>query len=118
MSDTALRELERRWKESGSLADEAAFLAARMRRGELDRERLEVAAWAGRPAACALTRLAPAPDDPLPLVTGLAAWSPALVVRGVNLAVAAALLGAELDPDAARALDLSARWIESQTWAY
>lgn len=113
MSDTALRELERRWQESGSPADEAAYLAARLRQGELDRIQLEVAAWAGRRAASSLTQVPSGPDDPLLLVIGLAAWSHALVVRGVNLAVSAALTGADPDPDAAQALDLSARWVEA-----
>lgn len=67
MSDERLRELERRWRESGDDADERAYLAERVRRGGLDgralllmeavwektasREDLEVLAYAGDPLA-------------------------------------------------------------------
>ena len=44
MSDQRLRELERRWKESGSPDDEAAYLLERVRVGDLTRERLHLAA--------------------------------------------------------------------------
>ena len=44
MSDQKLRDLERRWKETGSPDDEAAYLLERVRAGELSRERLELAA--------------------------------------------------------------------------
>ena len=43
MSDAKLRELERRWKESGAVEDEAAYLLERVRVGDLTRERLELA---------------------------------------------------------------------------
>lgn len=51
MSDERLRQLERRWKETGSAEDEAVFLLARVRAGELTRERLELAAFCGSPGA-------------------------------------------------------------------
>jgi len=51
MADDRLRLLERRWQESGSVEDEAALLGARVRAGELKRERLEFAALLGHPAA-------------------------------------------------------------------
>jgi len=51
MSDAKLRELERRWKETGSVEDEAAFLLERVRAGELSQERLELAARLGAQAA-------------------------------------------------------------------
>jgi hypothetical protein len=35
MSDERLRELERRWKETGSVEDEAKYLAERVRVGDL-----------------------------------------------------------------------------------
>ena len=44
MSDARLRELERRWRESGSTEDEAAYLRERVRVGDLTQERLELAA--------------------------------------------------------------------------
>lgn len=51
MSDTKLREAERRWKEAGSTESEAAFLLERVRVGNLACERLEVAAYCGQEAA-------------------------------------------------------------------
>ncbi len=51
MSDERLREFERRWKETGSVEDEAAYLLERVRAGELTQERLEMAAYCGHEAA-------------------------------------------------------------------
>lgn len=51
MSDERLRELERRWKETGAVKDEAAFLLERVRAGQLPQERLELAARLGVQAA-------------------------------------------------------------------
>lgn len=51
MSDSKLRELERRWRESGSVEHEAAYLLERLRSGALERERLELAAYLGDPAS-------------------------------------------------------------------
>ena len=51
MTDTRLRELERRWKESGSVEDEAAWLMERFRSGELPLSMLEQAAYCEHPAA-------------------------------------------------------------------
>ena len=42
--DEKLRGLERRWKQSGSPDDEAAYLLERVRVGDLTHERLELAA--------------------------------------------------------------------------
>jgi len=47
MSDSKLRELERRWRETKSVEDEAAYLRERVRVGDLTQERLELAAVAG-----------------------------------------------------------------------
>lgn len=55
MSDATLRELERRWKATGSVEDEAAFLLERVRVGDLTRERLELAAHCGHEAASRAT---------------------------------------------------------------
>lgn len=46
-----LRQLERTWKESGAVEDEARYLRERMRRGQLDLPRLEIAALFEHPAA-------------------------------------------------------------------
>ncbi len=43
MSDARLRELERLWKETGSPDDEAAYLLARVRVGNLDSVRAMLA---------------------------------------------------------------------------
>jgi hypothetical protein len=51
VSDARLRELERRWKETGSVDDEAAYLLERVRVGDLTRERLELAAYCGHEGA-------------------------------------------------------------------
>jgi hypothetical protein len=51
MSDTKLRELERRWRESGTVEDEAAFLRENLRAGLTDRARLGVAATFGHAPA-------------------------------------------------------------------
>ncbi len=38
MSDSKLRELERRWRETQAVEDEAAYLLERVRVGELEQE--------------------------------------------------------------------------------
>ncbi len=55
MSDERLREAERRWKESGSVEDEARYLLERVRAGTLTQERLELAAYCGHHAATGVT---------------------------------------------------------------
>lgn len=54
MGDEQQRALERRWKETGSIQDEAAYLQAQLRAGELERERVQWAAALGHAAAKAL----------------------------------------------------------------
>ena len=49
--DAILRELERRWQVSGSTEDEASYLGAKVRCGELGRDRLELAAYLGSKAS-------------------------------------------------------------------
>lgn len=51
MSDQRLRELERRWRETGDVEDEAAYQRERLRCGELARAKLEAAGLLGHPAA-------------------------------------------------------------------
>lgn len=51
MSDERIRELERRFKETGSVEDEAAWLKERVRVGDLTEERLSLAAYCGHKAA-------------------------------------------------------------------
>ena len=60
--DARLRSLRRRSETTGALEDEAALLRERSRAGDLDRERLELAAWLGHPAAVSVVGRQ-APDD-------------------------------------------------------
>lgn len=102
MADERLRELERRWRETGAPGDEAAFLLERVRAGTLAREKLELAAWCGHAAALLATDLEPAPPQQM-----LTAWAGDLVKwtddrTAMSIARAAAgraLLGV---PDAAQ----------------
>lgn len=66
----ALRELQRRFEESGALADEAAWLAERVRRGEVTPETLARAALLGEPAARAVLG-ADAPPERIREVHGM-----------------------------------------------
>ena len=47
MSDQRLRELERKWRESGTVEDEAAYLREQVRVGDITREGLEIGASFG-----------------------------------------------------------------------
>jgi hypothetical protein len=51
VADERVRELERRFRQSGAIEDEVAWLEARVRAGALARRRLELAAYLGHPAA-------------------------------------------------------------------
>jgi len=62
MGDERLRELERRWRESGSPESEAGWLLERVRLGELDSLMLDLAAHLGHPGA----RIARGFADPFP----------------------------------------------------
>ena len=76
MSDQRLRQLERRWRETGATHDEAAFLLERVRTGQLDQENLALAAYCGNTGAMAAMEEA-APERPDGLeewVRGLARW--------------------------------------------
>ncbi|MGE0708907.1 MAG: hypothetical protein AB7N76_22685 [Planctomycetota bacterium] len=72
MSDEALQALRRRFEQSGAVEDEAAWLAAALRAGELPRERVALRAHLGDRAA----RLALGLEGPVE--ADLAAW-----VRGL-----------------------------------
>lgn len=85
MSDEPLRDLERRFRTTGSVDDEVRWLQARRRAGDLDEVGLELAAFLDHPAARAL-----APDVPtwhafearwgrLALLSLLPSWGPTLV---------------------------------------
>ena len=70
VSDVSLRELERRWRESGSTEDETEYLGERVRQGDLTERDLRSAAIAGSAAALRLfdSRI-PTPD-----AVGLTSW--------------------------------------------
>ena len=73
MSDQRLRELERRWRENGTDADQAAWLLERVRAGLLTDDRLALAAYADHPAARLALEGQPPPR------AGLTAW-----IRGLR----------------------------------
>lgn len=74
MSDQRVRELERRWRETGAVVDRAAWLRERLRAGELEPARVELAAWVGDEAAQALVPEASTPGSLEDLSRGLARW--------------------------------------------
>lgn len=85
MSDQRLRALERRWRETGSIADEADYLLERVRVGELEQEWLELAASCGHAAAVRATNRRETPEPGPQVLEALldraAARSPALLGR-------------------------------------
>lgn len=56
MTDARLRDLERRWKESGAVEDEVEYLKERLRVMDLAPERVDLAAYCGAPAAALVTQ--------------------------------------------------------------
>jgi hypothetical protein len=95
MSDSELRALERRWRETGAVEDEGRWLAARVRAGELDGAWLEALAFFGHePALLAGGRPADAWDLDDSNVWGgkLRPLGTAVVIRAAH---AAAWLGVE-----------------------
>ena len=89
MADT-IRELRRRWRESGAVDDEARWLQARLRAGDIPRARLELAAFLDHPAAQAALGSAPHawPREP---EARLRAWGKRLSDHGVEACTRAAL---------------------------
>jgi hypothetical protein len=85
MSDAKLRELERRWKETGTVEDEAAYLLERVRVGDLSRERLELAAYCGHEGARRATGpVAHASGDLETTARGIGFWGRVPVLVGVR----------------------------------
>jgi hypothetical protein len=89
-SDANLRELERRWRLTGSTDDEAAYLIERVRMGDLTGERLEVAACCGHAAARTAT------GRPDPLQTPFDPWLLGLLGHGPEVPVQVAILAARV----------------------
>lgn len=104
MADSDLRTLERRFRETGAVEDEAAWLRARVRAGTLDPDRLDLAAWLDHPGArAALGKQAPEQ------VPGPEHWTS---VEAPALAAFVERLDAEARAVCRRALDekLSEEW--------
>ena len=114
MSDQKLRELERKWKETGSVEDEAAYLRERVRVGDLTQERLELAAYCGQEAARFATDCPDAADSIGDMVqTARDRWGKA---EGIRLLIAiseeiAREYPGETADFAPRVLDLAGRWL-------
>jgi hypothetical protein len=116
MADGSLRELERRCRASGSPDDEARWLVARLRQGEVDVDRLELAACCDHlPAALALRAVGVEPS-PTSWVTDVRRWGDEACVRAGLLAASRALpVWLDAFPDDARPasiLGLVERWLE------
>lgn len=113
MSDARLREAERRWRETGSVDDEARFLLERVRVGDLPRERLELAAYCGNRAAGAATGRSTGPDELGAWLRGLrhiGQWS---WIRTIALSVELAL---RKWPDSQRRAFIAARVAQLEAW--
>jgi hypothetical protein len=57
VSDTRLRDAERKWQQTGAAEDEAVLLQEQLRAGDLSEARVQLAAWLGHPAAQQVTGL-------------------------------------------------------------
>lgn len=110
MSDERLRQLERRWRETRAIDDEAAYLAERVRAGHLTEECLSLAAHCGHVAARRAIQGRPG-EEPVSLkerVYGLAKWGKETCVRA---SVAAAGVHASTDAMALHALNAASEWL-------
>lgn len=118
MSDERLRELERRWRETRAADDEAAYLAERVRVGDLTSERLSLAAYVGHPAAAKAIGDGPSDTllDPIELVEGLERWGRAVTVRACVAAATSILRWWErdhpTDGSVARTLEAVRAWTD------
>jgi len=103
LGDQRLRERSRRARRTGALEDEAAHLRERLRRGAVDRRRLEVAAYLGHAGARSALERPPPVGVPQ---AGLQAWLIGLIglerdvvtraLRGATRSLVTALAGAEV----------------------
>ena len=114
MSDQKLRELERHWRETGSVEDEAAYLRERVRVGDLTQERLELAAYCGHEGAmiCLGLPSLESPCDGLRLAKDLAVWGPDVLLWLAVLAIES--LGRD-HPELQRSVQSMRAWLESPT---
>ena len=118
MSDQKLRELECRWRETGSVEDEAAYLRQRVRVGDLTQERLELAAYCGHEGASAATNLGPPRLGLEGWACGLSAFGQAVSVRALVALGRLQLATWELlypeDHTQREALESAEQWLLSQ----
>ena len=98
MSDEALRALERRWRASGSTADEADYLRERVRVGDLAPDALALAAYCGH-AAARLAQDVSEPSETIADPNALHRWADGLAPWGPSVTVRAALAAVEITPD-------------------
>lgn len=119
MSDQKLRDLERRFRETGSLGDEAAYLQERVRAGILPRVRVELAAYCGHePAKRAMA--IDLPSDRKRLAGTLATLGsqvsrPIVACIAITAARAAAECAQLSAPEPLAALTAAERWLLSPT---
>lgn len=110
MSDEQLRELERRWKKTETVEDEAAYLRERLRVGELTETQLRLALYLGHPAAQMALNSVDHPricgDDEVPIKCDLMRFGEETLLRG-SLAVAYEALSAHPAELGATVLDLA-----------
>lgn len=85
VTDSRLRDLERHWRVTGAVEDEAAWLRERLRVGELKEAQVELAAYLGHGAATAL--VAVKSSTIRGLVTGLSRWESDVIMRRVAVAL-------------------------------
>jgi len=115
MTDEKLRALERRWRESGSVQDEAAWLQERVRQGALSREMLELAAYCGHGASRHILchKFEVVFDEEWP--AGLSSWGTRVIFRAIALMLLVDELADEkTTPEKAFAnalLSIAVRWI-------
>ncbi|MCW8137454.1 MAG: hypothetical protein KIT58_00945 [Planctomycetota bacterium] len=91
MSDQKLRELERRWRETGSPDDKAAYLLERVRVGDLTQERLELAAYCGHEGARRAVGLEPTTES-----GPFGPWVARVVGQSQEVAIQVALIVAKI----------------------
>lgn len=92
MSDTDLRELERRFRATGAVEDEATWLRGRLKAGGLSQQSLDLAAYLGHEGArAALGASAPLPHRDLHKLATTLTRDPPLALRAA-LAIGARLL--------------------------
>ncbi|MCA8925475.1 MAG: hypothetical protein KDD82_26950 [Planctomycetes bacterium] len=91
MTDARIRELERRWAETGAPEDESALVRARVQAGVVAREALALAAYCGSGVALELGAAPADPAGPQSWGVGLLRWGRTAPIRAVLSALGHAL---------------------------